>query len=276
MTEPVFRPPHTEVVQVAGDAVTTVVLPGDGVAVPIRILCDNVGIVDVDFQVRQLREHPVYAAGIRMVNVNMGGRIRSVAALVHTYIPGWLATISPHLVNDATRDKLIQYQREIVDILARVYLGVGVTATPESRDPAVQVLQQQHTALLLELRTLRDALRTAQEQSVQQTQQMSDIAAIVTELQDVIPVLPAEAAYIQAAIKRLVQRASTRTRGQARATDDAYQLLFGQFKTHFQIPRYDALPRQRYGDALRWLDAKAQELVPDDPDALPPRQERLL
>lgn len=36
------------------------------------------------------------------------------------------------------------------------------------------------------------------------------------------------------------------------------------------------LPTGRYEDALTWLRNRAAELLPDDPDALPPLQERLL
>ena len=88
-----------------------------------------------------------------------------------------------------------------------------------------------------------------------------------------------QASYIQRAIKRLAQRAArrrTRSPGYPHSEDNLYQLLFGQFKAHFDIPRYDALPMKKYDQALAWLEAKAAELLPDDPDALPPRQEALL
>jgi hypothetical protein len=55
-----------------------------------------------------------------------------------------------------------------------------------------------------------------------------------------------------------------------------YELLFAQFKMNMGIPRYDALPASKYDLALAWLRSKAQELLPDDTDALPPLQEQLL
>lgn len=53
-------------------------------------------------------------------------------------------------------------------------------------------------------------------------------------------------------------------------------MLFGRFKIEFKLPRYDALPRKRYDEALTWLCVRANELLPNDPEALPPYQEPLL
>lgn len=278
MAEPPFRPPRTEVVSVADDQLLAVVLDGDGVAVPIRLLCDNLGLSDAQAQVTALREHPVYSAGMRMVNVRVGNRVQSVAALLHTYIPAWLNSISPNRVNAATRPKLIRYQTEIVDILAQIYLGLSTPAQVMSSDPTVLALQQQQQALYTELRALREQLRSTQQQSDVQSQQLADVTEIVAELQDVIAIGPKEAAYIQAAIKRIAQRATQRKTMQTgrQSEENLYQLIFGQFKAAFAIPRYDALPRRRYNDALAWLTTRAAELLPDDADALPPHQERLI
>jgi hypothetical protein len=55
-----------------------------------------------------------------------------------------------------------------------------------------------------------------------------------------------------------------------------YERLFAQFKIDMGIPRYDALPAKQYENALAWLRRKADEYLPNDPDALPPLQEQLL
>jgi len=80
-------------------------------------------------------------------------------------------------------------------------------------------------------------------------------------------------------MKHLAHRASRRRTkaGQTGQTEEnLYQLLFGQFKATFRLPRYDALPARRYEEALRWLKERAAEFLPDDPNALPPHQEQLL
>ena len=280
---PQLRPPRSEIVEVAGDHLLAVVLEGDGVAVPLRLMCEALGI-DTEFQVQQLREHPVLSTGLRMVNAVINGRVRSVAALIHTHIPYWLATISPALVNEDTRPKLIRYQEEILDILSRLFYGEPATPPhPIPADPAVAAIQQRLDAALREMRLAREVLieeqRRMREQLGETRHDLTSLTEIVTELQEVVPIAPHQANYIQRAIKRLAQRTAqrrTRQPGYSQSEDNLYQLLFGQFKTHFDIPRYDALPMKKYDQALVWLEAKAAEVLPDDPDALPPRQETLL
>ncbi|NJO85262.1 MAG: hypothetical protein HC828_22640 [Blastochloris sp.] len=284
MSEPdlPFRPPRSEIVAIAGDQLVAVILEGDGVAVPIRLMCDGIGL-DAESQVNQLRAHPVLASGLRMVNVTIGDRVRSVAALLHTYIPFWLATISPTQVNAQTRPKLIRYQEELVDILARLFLGESHTPATPSSDPAVAALHLRLDTVLRELRVTREALIAEQQRvraDLDTTQQrLTSLDEIVTELHEVIPITPKHAAYIQRAIKQLAHRVvqhRVRQGSGGQSEENIYQLLFGQFKIAFRIPRYDALPLKKYDDALTWLHQQARELLPDDPDALPPHQEQLL
>jgi hypothetical protein len=276
---PLQQPRH-EIVEFQGDRLIAVVLEGDGVAVPVRMMCESIGL-DTETQVAQLRAHPVLSAGLRIVNVAISGRVRSVVALIHHRIPFWLATISPHLVNDQTRPKLIRYQEELADILARLFYGEATGQAVVSAHPEIAALQRQLDATVLDLRRLREAIIAEQQRlntSVQDTQQqLTSLSEIVTELETVIPASPSQAEYIQRTINRLAKRLYQRRGKDNRQTEDnLYQLLFGQFKVDMRIPRYDALPRRDYNKAMSWLQEKAATLLPDDPDALPPHQEQLL
>ena len=286
---PPFDMPREEIVEFEGDQLIAIVLDGDGVAVPLRTLCESLDL-DTATQIENIRAHPVLSRGIRMVNVTIGGRVRSVAALLHTMIPYWLATIPPNMVKATSRDKLARYQAEVANVLAQLFYGTDAIPTEPAADPTVAALQQRMGGLLREVRLAREALlaaqqqymqqfETHQQQLVEQQQQLTDLAEIVTELQNIIPIGPEQAAYLQGAMKHLARRTSRqRTKaGQTGQTEEnLYQLLFGQFKVRFRLPRYDALPARRYEEALVWLKERASELLPDDPNALPPRQEQLL
>ncbi len=206
-----LQPPRHELIEFDGDGLVAVVLEGDGVAVPVRIMCESIGL-DTETQVGQLRAHPVLSAGLRMVNVAMGGRIRSVVALIHHRIPFWLATISPNLVNEATRPKLVRYQEELADILARLFYGEAASPPALSVNPEIAALQRQFDAAVLDMRRIREALIAEQQRlsaTVQDTQQqLTSLSEIVTELETVIPIVPAQAEYIQRTIKRLAKRLS--------------------------------------------------------------------
>jgi len=75
-------------------------------------------------------------------------------------------------------------------------------------------------------------------------------------------------------LKRSIQRIASRYK--QRTGNERYGMLFGQFCKALGTPRYDALPAHKYEQALDWIEAQARALLPDDPDAIPPRQERLL
>jgi antirepressor protein/ORF6C domain-containing protein len=281
-----FDAPREEIVEFEGDQLIAVVLDGDGVAVPLRIMCESLDL-DTATQIENIRAHPVLSRGMRMVNVTIGGRVRSVAALIHTMIPYWLATIPPNMVKATSRDKLARYQAEVANVLAQLFYGTDAIPTEPAADPTVAALQQRMGGLLREVRLAREALlaaqqqylqqfETHQQQLVEQQQQITDLAEIVTELQDIIPIGPEQAAYLQGAMKHLARRTTQRRAKAGQTEENLYQLLFGEFKAKFRLPRYDALPARRYAEALAWLKERAAELLPDDPNALPPHQEQLL
>jgi hypothetical protein len=270
------RPVRIERQEFAGDELIAAVLEGEGVAVPVRVVCNALGL-DADTQSANLREHDVLAQGLRVVRVPIEGRVRSVLALMHTHLAFWLATIQPNMVAPAVRPKLVRYQEELVTVLHALY-GPDLGDTPPTAD-LPDAAARQLAATQQELRTLRTALldlvraqREATAQIDTLAERVSWVEDLVEELRQIAKISAVQAEYLQRAIKRLAYRAK-----QASGTDrNMYELLFAQFKMNMGIPRYDALPASKYDLALAWLREKAQELLPDDPDALPPLQEKLL
>lgn len=277
-----FQPPREEIVEFDGDRLVAVILEGDGVVTPVRLLCESIGL-DTDVQMANIREHPVISTGLRIVNISGERGVRSVAALLHTMIPYWLATIPPNQVNEVSRPKLVRYQREVANVLAQLFYGADAVPEPPATDPAVAALHQRMQDALREVRIARDALLFSQQQYQtqlgEQKQQIDSLAEIVTELQEYIPIGPKQAEYVQRSIKHLARRVYLQRKAGGKADQNEshfYEMLFGRFKLEFKIPRYDALPRKRYDEALAWLEKRAAEMLPGDPDALPPRQESLL
>lgn len=271
------RPVRVERQEFAGDELVAAVLEGEGVAVPVRMVCNALGL-DPESQSAALREHDVLSQGLRVVRVPIEGRVRSVLALMHTYLAFWLATIQPNTVAAAVRPKLVRYQEELVDVLNVLYGPNLGAAAPEHSEISDAVAQQLATRDR-ELRTLRAALLDlvrAQRESAAQIGALADrvggVEDLVQELRQIAKISAVQAEYLQRAIKRL----ATRYRQASGTERNMYELLFAQFKMNMGIPRYDALPAGKYDQALAWLRAKAHELLPDDPDALPPLQEQLL
>lgn len=279
---PARRARHQEVI-FDGDTLLAVVLE-DGVAVPVRNICEAIGL-DLEAQNQNLRTHPVLSEGLRIVNVPVGGRVRSVSAIVHRWIPFWLATIRPDQVKAEVRPKLVRYQTEVAFVLGALY-GNELNPAPVG-DPASVALQQQLQAVLREARLIRETflanqqelqqLRAAQAETdnriskhAEQLQVHDDLLTDLTDqLNHVLTISAAQQQVIKQAILRIAARYKKRHQR------DIFARLFSEFCNDLNTPRYSALPAGKYDAALAWLRQKAEAYLPGDDEALPPLQEVL-
>ncbi|MFV9506128.1 MAG: phage antirepressor N-terminal domain-containing protein [Oscillochloridaceae bacterium umkhey_bin13] len=275
------RSPRIDELQFLDDTLIAVLLPGEGVAVPTRIVCAALGL-DPELQSERLRNHDVLSLGLRIVRIPMDNRLRPVLAILHTHIAFWLATITPNLVAPAMRPKLIRYQQELVFVLNALY-GPNLSPPATSEDPEVILpssasardliaMQQEVTNLRTALLALIQSQRSTEERLNTLDERVEGVADLVDELREIAKISAVQAEYILRSLRRLATRYQKAT-GTER---NMYELLGAQFKISMGIPRYDALPAKKYDAALRWLKEKAAELLPDDPEALPPVQEQLL
>lgn len=265
-----------ENIQVAGEELVAAILEGEGVAVPIRLVCQALG-VSPQKQSEMLREHDALAPGLRIIRVPIGGRIQSVLAILHTHIAYWLGTILPKEVHEDARPKLVRYQTELIAVLNALY---GPQVDPSlAPGPLATDLHPQYGEVVRQLRALQETLLslTSGQRAIQGKvdsidTRLTKIEDVVKDLQQIQKISAAQAEYLQRAIKRIATRYQQRTKTEA----NMYERLFAQFKIDMGIPRYDALPAKAYAKALTWLQRKADEYLPNDSDALPPLQEQLL
>lgn len=259
------------------DRLIAVILEGEGIAVPVREICRTLGL-DIDTQSARLREHEVLSQGLRVVRIRYGDRIRSVVAILHKYIPFWMATITPGLVAEHVRPKLVRYQIELVDLLAAIY-GGGLQGTlPAPADTMTTALQQRLVDAITEVRLAREALLAAQQEVREQIDSHEIRLTTAEGLMDDLQAQIASHTTITAAQREVIQRAIKRiaVRYEQRTGKDVFGLLFSQFCVDLGTPKYGLLPAGKYDAALDWLRQKAAEYLPNDPDALPPLQEALL
>jgi signal transduction histidine kinase len=270
------------------DTLVAVILDGSEVALPIRSICEKMGL-DAPSQSTRLREHAVLSQGLRVVKIPIGNRVQSVLAINRRYLAFWLATISPAQVSPDVREKLVRYQQELVEVLDTLYGEGSLPADTPAADPAVAALHQRLAAALAELRATRSALLAAQRRTDETLQgqdaRLTNVEHLLHErltavqgqldetqqrLLDQVKITAAQQAVIRRAIERLGSRY------QQRSGKEIYGLLHARFCAELGTPRYDALPARKYDAALHWLRDRAAEYLPDDPDALPPLQESLL
>jgi hypothetical protein len=111
-------------------------------------------------------------------------------------------------------------------------------------------------------------------ETTQHTEAITTLQDIVGDLQqqivEHIPITPAQQEVIARGVRGLAQRYKKKT------GKDLFGQLFAKLCRSVGAPSYDKIPSGKYEQALDWLEQKPLQLFPDEPDAAPPRQERLL
>lgn len=267
------RRPTFQPVDFDGDQLVAVILDGDGAALPVRAASEALGL-DPRYQLQRLREHDVLVTGLREVRMPVKGKLQIVVVILSRYLPFWLATVTPNQVDEAMRPKLVRYQTELVDVLNRLYGQELAPQRAEAASPEIAALERRLDELFVELRLTRELLRDQRSTDAGQDERLSTLETVVDDLQQQLlqhtVITPAQQEVLKRGIQRIAARYKQRT------GTDRYAILFAQFCKTMGTPRYDALPAHKYEQALDWIEAQATALLPDDPDALPPRQERLL
>jgi hypothetical protein len=117
------------------DEVTAVRMTDGSVYVPIRPLCDYVG-VSWQGQHRRITDDLVMSEAAMSVNLTLTDiepgsrrpRTSEMLCLPLEYLNGWLFGINPKRVKDEVRERLIRYQRECYKVLAAAFQGTPVSS----------------------------------------------------------------------------------------------------------------------------------------------------
>ena len=113
----------TALVPVEFHGATLYAITVDGVHhVALRPICDALGI-DWEAQRLRIRRHPVLNETACVTKaVAADGKEREVVALPLDKLNGWLFGVSVNRVKPELREKLISYQRECFEVLARHFM----------------------------------------------------------------------------------------------------------------------------------------------------------
>lgn len=129
---------------------------GERVAVPIRRVCDLLGLYTTG-QLAKLRSKPW--ATIQMIcTVAEDGKARDVACIDLDALPMWLATIELRRVKPELHDKLVVYQREAARAVRDHFLGPRPVVVPPPSPPKLRALPAPRNAALRRLDTAERVL----------------------------------------------------------------------------------------------------------------------
>lgn len=128
---------HNQLISVPfnGEVVVAAVIDGKPY-VPMKPICNNLGL-DWAAQYTRIQRHAVLKSTIvMMTTVADDDKSRAMLCLPLSMLNGWLFGVDVNRVRIDLRDKLIKYQTECFDVLARHFMPAVMQATQPQPQPA--------------------------------------------------------------------------------------------------------------------------------------------
>ena len=263
--EPALVPVREQRVDFYGDTLLAAEGPDARIYVPVRLLCEYLGL-DWASQYQRIKRDPVLADAIRSVVVTTTDRgARPMVTLPLDLLPGWLFGISAARVKPELQEKILRYRRECFRVLWDAFKADILPTPPPSGASgatlaleiaeAITALARQQLALEGRLEgvegrvgTMADYLRgyiVRSEQRFDALELSMSGGAVLTE---------AEAAELALHVKTVAHAL------EQKGTANGYQRVYGELYRRYRIASYKNLPRAQFAAALAWLAAWAADL----------------
>lgn len=249
-----LAPVEQKEVEFYEDTIVAVRLVDGSVYIPVKPICDLVG-VDWGGQYRRIRRDPVLSEETRSIDVTSTRRgTQPMVCLPLDYISGFLFGLNADRVKPELRERVILYQRECYKVLAEAFKEGRLTAEPSfdellaSDSPAVQaykmasaIMQMARQQILLEAQ-----LETHVAQLVDHENRLELIEEQLGDTKRHIT--PEQAMQISQAVKAIAMELTKRT------GRNEYGGVYGEFYRRFEITSYKQLPARRFDEAMEFLN----------------------
>ena len=246
-----------KIVQFYGDEIIAIRAQDGAVYVPVRPICDLLG-VDWSSQRQRIARDPVLAEVIKpcvVVTTTQGqpDQRREMLALPLDYISGFLFGINAGRAKEEIRERLIRYQKECYKVLAEAFQEGRLTTDPtlddllRSDSDAVQAYKMlQALVKLARNQILLEAqLQTHTVQLADHDQRLEDIEATLGDTGRLVT--PDQASQISQAVKA-VALALGKKSGR-----NEFGAIYGELYRRFGITGYKQLPASKFQQAMDWL-----------------------
>lgn len=244
----------------------TAVIANGRVYVPLRTICNNLGVAWSAQRQRILRD-PVLSEAMTPVIVTITGTGQEVEAqcLPLEFLNGWLFGINASRVDAAVRDDLIAYQRECYQVLYEATqdgrlttdADMDIEALLAQDSPAAQayqmamaVVRMARQQLIMEAR-LDTAVNTLAEHGERLDQLEAAVGGEhVTEVQ---------AAQISQAVKAVALAIGKKT------GRNEFGACYGEIYRRFGVSSYKLVPKRKFQAVMDFLNEWLQSQIGDSP-----------
>ena len=262
-------PVREQTVDFYGDALPAGQLLDGTILVPLRPICDALGVAWSPQRARVRRDAVLREAQGVIIMITPGGP-QGMLALPIELLPGWLFGISATRVKPELQAKILRYQRECFRVLWDAFKG---DVLPAAAPMAAGIGELSGAALALEIAT---AVQHLARQQLDIEQRLGDLAgrhealtgylrpfveqthralaehnnrltALELQLSAGATVSEDQAAEIALAVKNVGQRLA------AQGDRNGYAKVYSEMYRRYRISSYKNLPAARYEEVLAWL-----------------------
>lgn len=257
-------------VEFYGDMLTAVLVEDGTVYIPLRPICDNLGLDWSGQRQRIIRDavlsEVVMSVGVTPTDIDPTSRrphTSIMLCLPMSYLNGWLFQINANRVKPEIRDNLVRYQRECYLVLADVFLASSTAVLPVDNDE--KNLVQLHNMALVIAATTREMLETkrlakdnerrldlAREYLRGMNQRLSGMNQRLTTVEQrtaVGSLTEEQAAEIKKRVNLIAQEMSKYEPGKSH-----YQAIYAALGDEAGVTSYKAIPPKGYEAAVSFLD----------------------
>jgi hypothetical protein len=255
-----------------GDAITAVLSEDGTVYVPIRPICDALGVA-WDSQRRRIYRDPILTEGVKSVTVTVTDidpssrrpHSSEMIALPLDYLNGWLFGMNADRVKSEIRERVLRYQRECYRVLFQAFHQQKVTAAPiegvdvdellrTGDDPeayayrialAVANMARQQLVLRYQLQEQGERLDGHEHQLGVYGERLDQIEAVLGDSSRYIS--NAQASHISQAVKAIALEIGKRS------GRNEFGGVYGELYRRFEIAGYRELPAGEYAEAMSFF-----------------------
>ncbi len=239
------------------DVILAVKMEDEAVYVPVRPICDLLG-VSWNGQRERINRDAVLSDEMRFVRVtraNSSGGNPNVLALPLNMLHGWLFGINASRVKEEIRDKLIRYQRECYNVLSEAFLADKVTAR---LDPDMEELLNTNSPTAQAYKMIMAMAQMARQQLLIESR-LESAETTITGIDSRVQILEArggdqsrqidnaQASRISQAVKAISIELGKRS------GRNEFGGVWGELYRRFEISGYRELPAIQFEQAIHFL-----------------------
>jgi hypothetical protein len=248
--EKALIPAEQRTVDFYGDELR-VFLVEDEPYIPIRPICDYLGLAWSPQRLRINRD-PVLSEAAKgvIVTITPGGR-QEMICLPLKYLNGFLFGINANRVREELKERVVQYQRECYEVLARAFRPPAVSpagSLAHIREMALAIANMAEQQMLLEGRVSVTEARLEKASEV-----VGDIRKRLSKVESRVwqanHITEEQAAEISLRVKGLASLLQEQGPGQ-----NTYQSVFSELYRRFGVSSYKAIRMEQYEAVLTFLE----------------------